>query len=90
MRRFADGKLRISRGSENLLPTQSNSFGSLFEAGDVRVNENVLLISYHTTFVREHNRMCDILKQRNPNMNDEMLYQASRLWVIGLLQKISV
>ena len=39
--------------------------------------------------MREHNRMCDISKSINPKLNDEELYQLSRNWVIGLLQKIS-
>ena len=72
------------------MPTQTNSFGSLFEAGDIRANENVMLTSYHTVFMREHNRVCDLMRARSPGLNDEMLFQAARHWVIGLLQKISL
>ena len=56
----------------------------------MRANENVMLTSYHTLFMREHNRVCDLLISRNPTMNDEMLFQAARNFVIGLLQKISL
>ena len=29
-----------------------------FFAGDARVNENIGLMSVHTLFMREHNRLC--------------------------------
>lgn len=28
-------------------------------AGDIRAIENTILASYHTIFLREHNRLCD-------------------------------
>ncbi len=60
----------------------------LMVAGDVRANENVLLLSLHVLFVREHNRRCDELLAERPNMNDEELYQEARRWVGALLQSI--
>ena len=50
----------------------------LFVAGDARANENILLIAFHTLFVREHNRLCDELKAEFPNWTDEELYQYAR------------
>lgn len=49
-----------------------------------------MLTSYHTIFVREHNRVCDLMSARHPELSDDQLFQAARNWVIGLLQKISV
>ena len=37
----------------------SASDPSMFLAGDVRANENVLLTCMHTLWVREHNRLAD-------------------------------
>ncbi|MFK7810564.1 MAG: peroxidase family protein [Saprospiraceae bacterium] len=61
----------------------------LFVAGDVRANENSLLISVHTIFVREHNRYCDVLKAMNPTWGDEQLYQESRRRVYAHIQAIT-
>ena len=71
----------------NLLPKDVNN---LFVAGDIRVNENVFLTTYHTIFVREHNRLCDEIFSDHPNLVDEQIYQIARHYVIGLLQKITM
>ncbi len=60
----------------------------LFVAGDERANENSLLLSYHTLFVREHNRLCDELKDKHPDWNDEELFQHARRMVSGIIQAI--
>lgn len=60
----------------------------LFIAGDVRANEQPLLIALHTLFVREHNRMCGELKRANPSWTDEELFQHARRINIGLIQAI--
>lgn len=60
----------------------------LFVAGDVRANENPLLISLHTLFIREHNRICDELKEENPAWDDEILYLLARKKVAAIFQSI--
>ncbi|MEL6123977.1 MAG: peroxidase family protein, partial [Bacteroidota bacterium] len=59
-----------------------------FVAGDIRANENPLLIAYHTLFVREHNRLCEEFAIEDPSLSDEELYQKARRWVSGILQNI--
>lgn len=61
----------------------------LFVAGDVRANENPLLLSLHTLFVREHNRRCDLIKAEHPDWNDEQIYQLARKYVGGHIQAIT-
>uniref|UniRef100_A0A671RC12 Prostaglandin G/H synthase 1 n=1 Tax=Sinocyclocheilus anshuiensis TaxID=1608454 RepID=A0A671RC12_9TELE len=38
---------------------------------------------YATLWLREHNRVCDILKQEHPTWGDEQLFQTTRLIIIG-------
>ncbi|SCO90187.1 uncharacterized protein FRV6_14315 [Fusarium oxysporum] len=51
----------------------------LFAGGDPRTNEDWLLLGIHTLLLREHNRLCDILKKQKPGWDDEQLYQTVRL-----------
>ncbi len=60
-----------------------------YVAGDERSNKNPLLISLHTLFVREHNRLCDEFALRYPNWDDERIYQRARKMVGAYIQKIT-
>ena len=72
------GKLKTSLADNNevLLPYNVNNLtnaslpgmipSNLFLAGDIRSNENIVLTAMHTLFVREHNRLCDIIVQNKP------------------------
>lgn len=60
----------------------------LFVAGDSRANENLLLLSFHTLFVREHNRLCDLAIIEHPNWTDEELYQYARKINSGYIASI--
>jgi peroxidase len=84
LRSFQNGKLLTSAG--NLLPF-NNATG--FISGDVRVNENIALTGFHTIFMREHNRICDLTLAKNPSLTDEEVFQIARNYVIALIQHIS-
>lgn len=67
----------------------------LFVAGDVRANENPILLSIHTVFAREHNRICKMLRnwlkrERGGRslLRDEWIYQQAKLIVMAELQSI--
>ncbi|MFN8413920.1 MAG: peroxidase family protein [Anaerolineales bacterium] len=98
LREFSGGRLKTSDG--NLLPLNTDGFenandahrvedNQLFLAGDVRANENPELLSLHTLFVREHNRLASEVAQQHPQWTDEELYQYARRIVIAELQKIT-
>ncbi|MCB0585070.1 MAG: hypothetical protein KDD06_07090 [Phaeodactylibacter sp.] len=72
-------------------PHMDNPVGisdKFFVAGDARANENPLLLSFHTTFLREHNRLCDELAGLHPDWTDEELYQHARKIVGALIQSV--
>ncbi|PKU37645.1 prostaglandin g h synthase hypothetical protein [Limosa lapponica baueri] len=48
------------------------------------------LMMYATIWLREHNRVCDILKQEHPEWDDEQLFQTTRLILIGETIKIVI
>ncbi|MCO5169721.1 MAG: peroxiredoxin [Planctomycetes bacterium] len=91
------GRLRVdaSDGVGDLLPR--NTLGlpngppdpTHFVAGDVRANENVLLTAMHTLWVREHNRLADLYRERYPAASDDQLYELARRWVGAEIQAIT-
>ena len=56
--------------------------------GDVRTNEQPGLVSMHTLFLREHNRIWEELRKINPHWTAEELFQTARKIVIGIMQNI--
>ena len=92
--RANDGKLLTSHGDllpYNIdgLPNAHSTSARMFLAGDERANENVALISMHTLFVREHNRLVDELKFKNPTWNAETLFQEAKRIVEAQIQSIT-
>jgi len=59
-----------------------------FIAGDERANENTLLLSLHTLFAREHNRICEELLVDHPDWSDRELFQTAKRRVSGYIQAI--
>lgn len=86
-----DGQFN-SQKIDPLAPEMDDPTGLLkykFVAGDVRANENPLLIAFHTIFVREHNRICDEIVQIYPFWPDEEIYQTARRKTVAYLQHIT-
>lgn len=94
LRTYEGGKLRTTSGGlylpfeEEGLKSAAALGTSFFLAGDVRVNEQIALTAMHTLFVREHNRLCDIIAAAGP-LTDEEIYQRARKIVGALMQVIT-
>src|SRR5664279_4147140 len=72
-------------------PDMANDSGhtiKTFVAGDVRAAEHPGITGMHTLFVREHNRICDLLVAQGFK-NDEIIYQLARKQVGALIQAIT-
>jgi len=97
--RALDGTGRLKTSAGNRLPF--NTFGlenfhpdgtdpALFYiSGDVRANEQLSLTGMHTLFMREHNRLADMIHALAPSLSDEEIYQAARRIVGAELQSIT-
>lgn len=84
LREFVGGRLLVS--DDGLLPADEN--GDIL-AGDIRAAENVVLTSMQTLFVREHNRLADLLAAAGPEFSDEEIFQTARTTVIAEMQSIT-
>ena len=84
--RTNDGTGRLLLGEDGNLPRDADGN---FLAGDVRANEQQQLISMHTVFAREHNRIADTLSDVNPDWSGERVYQESRSLVGAQIQAIT-
>jgi hypothetical protein len=77
---------KIILDAEGNLATDAN--GRIL-AGDVRAGENQALLSLHTLFAREHNRLVDEFAERDSSLTADELYQAARTRVEGEIQAIT-
>jgi peroxidase len=97
LRTFSGGHLKMD--AAGLMPMNTtglpnaNDIGltptDLFLGGDVRSNEQLGLTSMHTIFVREHNRLADIISAANPTWDDYQIYQRARKIVGAYIQAIT-
>jgi len=91
-----DGTGRLKTSTGNLLPFNDGTFDNaggngtnLFLAGDIRCNEQVSLTAMHTLFMREHNRLADAIRTKNPHLTGDQVYEAARLRVTAEMQFIT-
>lgn len=107
LRTFEEGKLKVSsHPTGDLLPLPRNDRNApdmdgigedsqLFVAGDVRANENVAFTSLNTVFVREHNRLAELIDDTHRDLptdrseRDEEIYQRARKLVGAAIQAIT-
>merc|ERR1712156_1101519 len=86
LRSFEDGLLLVEE-TLNLLPEDPDNYDYEF-AGDFRAREMPGLLSMHTLFVREHNRLAGLIKNREPNFSDEEIYQEARRINVAQYQSV--
>lgn len=72
-----------------ILKSSNISISFVSFAGDVRVNEQIGLTALHTVWMREHNRIANILADMNGHWDDTRLYEETRRIVIAQVQHIT-
>ncbi len=82
VRSHVDGKLLI--GEDGFLPLSADGIDEVGFPGTWWVGLSML----HTLFVKEHNAICDRLKQEYPDWTDNQLFDHARLINAALLAKI--
>ena len=89
LRTFEDGLLKTSDGGQfgDLLPFDES--GTQFMAGDIRAGEQAGLTAMHTLFMREHNRLAKEIKNSDPELSDEEVYQQARKKVFAICESIT-
>eukprot|EP00178_Gracilaria_changii_P001900 TRINITY_DN1276_c0_g1_i1.p1 TRINITY_DN1276_c0_g1~~TRINITY_DN1276_c0_g1_i1.p1 ORF type:complete len:562 (-),score=99.33 TRINITY_DN1276_c0_g1_i1:1923-3608(-) len=92
--RVADS-CRLKTSSGNLLPFNTGNFvnspstsSAFFIGGDTRVSETPMLTVMHTIWVREHNRLCDLIEDAFPDFTPEQQHETARAVNIAQYQKI--
>ena len=102
LREGSKGKMKM-QGDYKLLPFAKDGGSSfanagtgnldtdeyLFIGGDPRVNEQVGLTAMHTLWVREHNRIAEILRDEYDDTTDETVYQMARKLVTAEINHIT-
>jgi len=95
LRTGISGKLKTTPGdlpplNDGTIDNAVSALGSApFVVGDVRGNENVLLLSMHTLMLREHNRWADMIAKQNSGLSDEEIYSKARVMVESIKQSIT-
>ena len=84
--RALDGTGKLLTGENNLLPIDAETTEEV--AGDVRAREMPGLASMHTLFLREHNRICDLIAAENSGEDDDYYFENARRIVIAEMQNI--
>uniref|UniRef100_A0A4W4DR89 Prostaglandin G/H synthase 1 n=1 Tax=Electrophorus electricus TaxID=8005 RepID=A0A4W4DR89_ELEEL len=102
LRLHTDGKLKYQMiNGEMYPPTVAQSKANMSYPPSVPPDEQLAigqevfgllpgLSMYATLWLREHNRICDILKREHPTWDDEQLFQTTRLIIIGETIRIVV
>eukprot|EP01083_Nonionella_stella_P042721 115341_1 len=90
---FVDGIELLPRNSQlpDPVPLGNPMSDGQFAAGDVRVNEQIMLTAIQTLFLREHNRLARyFMKARDLHWEhgDEWAFQQARRWNIAQFQNI--
>ena len=84
--RALDGTGKLRTGENNLLPKDDDTTEEI--AGDVRAIEMPGLATMHTLFVREHNRICDLIAAQEPGLDEDYYFENARRIVIAEMQNI--
>eukprot|EP00177_Eucheuma_denticulatum_P006911 GFKZ01012573.1.p1 GENE.GFKZ01012573.1~~GFKZ01012573.1.p1 ORF type:complete len:444 (+),score=72.28 GFKZ01012573.1:3-1334(+) len=98
MKRDARGEWRLPRNREGEVVYRVENANrradeGMLVGGDVRANENPVLLSLQTVFAREHNRVCGVIEREVrrrglARQTDEWVFQQARRVVMAEMQSV--
>ncbi len=68
-------------------PVRKSKF---FASGLERGNSTIFYSALNVTFLREHNRLCDLVRKAEPTWDDDRLFEAARCTNIAMLLKVII
>ncbi|KAJ3127398.1 hypothetical protein HK098_006387 [Nowakowskiella sp. JEL0407] len=86
----APGYLDYVKAQEFTVKNNLTDPNPLFLLGNIGGNTSPGSQSLHTLFLREHNRRAEEVKKENPGLTDDEVFEQARVWVISLIQKITI
>lgn len=81
------GQCEMQNSTGDLLPLAPG--GMEYFSGDDRVTETAVLTSLHTLWMREHNRLCGILRTNHPDWSADARFWKARQLVAAKIQYIT-
>ncbi|CAG8465360.1 9912_t:CDS:10 [Acaulospora morrowiae] len=81
------GKLKVSTVDESPYPPKNGGGAFVWGAVSTR-SPSIFTLAIQTIWIREHNRMCEILYKQHPEWSDDDLFQEARRWNIAYYQKV--
>lgn len=102
LRHFTDGKLKYQIINDEMYPAsiETTPVPNIYPENIPKDQRFALghpfygilpgLFAYATIWLREHNRVCDVLKSQHPTWDDERLFQTTRLIILGEMIKITI
>ena len=84
-------RLREAKGGFLPLTTEPDGNGQfLLIAGDVRVSEHAFLAAQHIVWLREHNRLCDVVESRKEfnDLTPDEKFERVRNVIVGKFQQV--
>src|SRR5262249_38817517 len=83
-------ELRLLELEDAYLKKDPERMRTRFALGVERANNQIGYVMHNVLFLREHNRLCELLKKRHPDWDDDRLYYTARNTVIVMLIRLVV
>ncbi|CAH1764807.1 16_t:CDS:10, partial [Entrophospora sp. SA101] len=83
------GKLKTSGNINDPYPFKDPTTGNYIVGASSARSNNIFIMAIHTIWLREHNRLCDELYEKNGDAwTDDQYFEEARKWNIAFYQRV--